>query len=52
MNKRVRLNFKQIDEYEKEYVGENKYDEEELKKEINNPLLFTGVYNSTIIRRN
>ncbi len=50
--KRVKLNFKQIDEFEKDYVGENKYDEEELKKESNNPLLFTGIFNSTIIRRN
>jgi len=49
---RVKLNFRQIDEFEKDYVGENKYDEEELKKEANNPILFTGIFNSTIIRRN
>lgn len=50
MEKRIYLNFKKIDEYEKEYIGEDK---EASKKEfeISNPYLFISINNLTSNKR-
>ncbi len=51
MEKRIYLNFKQIDQFEKEYVGIEENIESNKESEIKNPYLFISVNNLTSNRK-
>jgi len=44
MEERIKLHFKEIDEFEKEYVGTYNKENNKEKLSIVNPLLFASMY--------